>query len=191
MALPIAAAIGLGIGAFGAIGKMFGRGAANRDMRKRLAKNPKYVENPISRQRMGLAATLLNARSPGSMIAERNIYANQANQMANINRSATSSNEALLGGMGTLGITNQAFDRLNERDDMDYQRRYGNLVNAEEGVIREGDKVFIDDVRRFGNEFQVGGAINANRQNTWGDISNLGFGLADFGLSGGFDKKKT
>lgn len=183
------AAIGLGV--VGAIGKMIGRGKANRDMRKLLAKNPKYVENPIARQRMGLAAALLNARSPGSMIAERNIFANQANQMANINRSATSSNEALLGGMRTQGTTNQAFDRLNERDDMDYQRRYGNLLNAEEGVIREGDKVFSDDIRRFGNEFQIGGAINANRQNTWGDISNLGFGLADFGMSGGFDKKKT
>ena len=190
MPLPL---IGAAIGVAGAIGKMFGRGKANREMKRLLAKDPKYVENPLARQRMGLASTLLNARAPGSIIAERNIYANQANQMSNINRSATSSNEALLGGMATQGSTNEAFDRLSEREDMDYQRRYGNLENAQEGVIREGDKVFNDNVRRFGNEAQIKGQINANNQNTWGDVSNLGFGLADFGMNGGFNmfNKKT
>ncbi len=29
--------------------------------------------------------------------------------------------------------------------------------------------------------------MNENRQNTWGDISSLGFGLADFAQSGGFE----
>lgn len=185
--------IGLAIGAAGAIGKMFGRGKANREMKRLLAKDPQYAENPLARQRMGLASTLLNARSPGSIIAERNIYSNQANQISNINRGATSSNEALLAGAGTQGTTNQAFDRLSQEDAADYQRRYGNLENAQEGVIREGDKVFNDKVRRFGNEAQIKGQMQANNQNTWGDVSNLGFGLADFGMNGGFNmfKKKA
>lgn len=190
MPLPL---IGLAIGAAGAIGKMFGRRKANREMKRLLAKDPQYAENPLARQRMGLAATLLNARSPGSMIAERNIYSNQANQISNINRSATSSNEALLAGAGTQGTTNQAFDRLAQEEAADYQRRYGNLEKAQEGVIREGYKVFSDKVRRFGNEAQIKGKIQANNQNTWGDVSNLGFGLADFGMNGGFNmfKKKV
>ena len=31
------------------------------------------------------------------------------------------------------------------------------------------------------------GQINENRQNTWQEISNMGFGLSDFSLSGGFN----
>ena len=60
MGPAVAPLIGLGIGLIGGIGKMFGRGKANREMDKLLAKNPVYNENPLARQRLGLAQTLLN-----------------------------------------------------------------------------------------------------------------------------------
>ena len=184
MPLPL---IGLGLGLIGGIGKLFGRGRANRELDKVLAQDPTYKENPLARQQLGLAQTLFNARMPGASSIERNIYSTQANQLANINRLATDSSQALALAAGTQGQTNNAFNNLGIQEAQDYQRRYGNLEGAEEGVIREGDKVYSDQVRRFGDLSQIRGAQNANRQNNWGDIANLGFGLMDFGLGGGLD----
>lgn len=181
-------AIGLGVGLIGGIGKMIGRGKANRQMKGLMAENPIYKENPLARQRMGLAQTLLNARAPGAAAAEQNIFSNQANQLSNIGRGASSAAQFLALGAQAQGQTNQSLQELGMQEAQDYQRRFENLSGAQEGVIREGDKVFQDQTRRFQDKVQFQGAMNENRQNTWGDISNLGFGLMDFGMSGGFKK---
>ncbi len=186
MPLPLAA-IGAGIGLIGGIGKMFGRGKSNRELSKLMKQNPVYQENPIAKQRLALAQTLLNARTPGAVQAERNIYSNQASQIANVNRLASDAGQALSLSSGVGEGTNMAFNQLAMNEAQDYQRRYGNLAGAQEGMIREGDKVFNDKIRRFNDTLSIKGAQNANRQNSWGDISNMGFGLAQFGLAGGFD----
>lgn len=197
MPLPLLAGIGLASGLISGIGSIFGRGKANREMDKLLAQNPKfnveYQENPLAKQRLGLAQQLLNARAPGALAAERNIYTNQANQFANVNRGATDASQALAMAAGVSGQTNQAFNNLAQGEAQDFQRRQNNLVGAQEGMINEGDKVYQnqvmkyqDDVRRFQDMAQIRGAQNANRQNNWADIGNMSFGLANFGLSGGF-----
>jgi hypothetical protein len=179
--------IGLGIGLAGAVGKMIGRGKANREMDRLNKLNPAYKENPLAAQRLGLANTLLNARAPGALSAERNIRANQAGSVANINRVATDSTQALAMASGTQGQSNEDFNELAQDETQDYQRRYQNVVGAENAVINEQDKVFQDGVRRWEDNVAFQGAKNENRQNTWSDISNHGFGLANFGMSGGFD----
>ncbi len=178
--------IGLGLGLIGSIGKMFGNGKANRELRALEKQNPIYKANPLAAQRLALAQTLLNARSPGSMQVERNIYGSAANQNAGIDRNATDANSALLAKTGTFGQELNAFNKLGLNEAEDYQRRYGNLTNAQEGQINEDDKVFGDETRRFQDKLQIGGAINANRQNSWGSLSNLGFGISDFATNGGF-----
>ena len=190
MPIPLAAAIGAGVGLVGSIGKMIGRGKANKKMSKLLGEDPAYTENPLARQRLGLAQTMLNARMPGAQAAENNIYGSQANTLSNIQRGATDSSQALSLESGVQGNTNDAFQNLGVNEAQDYQRRYSNVSDAQEGVIREGQMVYGDQVRRFGNKMQVNGAINENRQNTWGDISNMGFGMADFAMAGGFDGMK-
>lgn len=182
---PITSAVGLGVGIIGSIGKLFGNAKSNRELKKLQSADPTYSQNPIAGQRLSLAQTLLNARSPGAAIAERNIYANQGNQMGNISRNATDSSQALALGAANIGQSNQAFNQLGQQEANDYQRRYQNLSNAQEGMINEGDKVYGDQVRRFGDKAQIQGAINANRQNTWTSIQNLGGGVADFGMNGG------
>ena len=181
-------AIMAGIGLVGAIGKMIGRGKANRDMNKLLKQDPTYQQNPLAKQRLGLAQALLNARMPGAASAERNIYQTQANQVNRLQNNATDSSQLLALGAAAQGQSNQSFQDLATQEAQDYQRRYGNLVNAQEGVIQEGDKVYQDQVRRFQDLSQVRAAQNANRQNNWGDVSNLGFAGMNFGLQGGFDK---
>lgn len=175
-----------GLGLIGNIGKMFARKKANKEMNKLISEDPAYVENPIAKQRLGLATTLLNARMPGSAAVERNIYRTQANQLGRLDRTATDASQALEVASGIGADTNDAFNELGINEAQDYQRRFGNVVRAQEGVINEQDKVFQDNVRRFGNKVQLKGGQAANRANNWGDLSNMGFALADFGAAGGF-----
>lgn len=176
----------LGLGLIGNIGKMFSRGKANREMDKLIKQNPVYTENPIARQRVGLAQTLLNARMPGAAAAQRNIYSNQANQLASVDRNATDASQALAAKAGIGANANNSFMDLGQQEAADYQRRYSNMTSAQEGLLNEQKDVFGDEVRRFGDLTQFRGAQAANRAANWGDTSNMGFGLADFGASGGF-----
>lgn len=186
MPIPLLAAAGLAIGGAGAIGKMFGRGKANRDLRNLMKLNPEYKENPLAKERLGLARTLLNARTPGAAAVERNIFSNQATTLANTARGATDASQLLAMGGATQAQTNQSLQDLGVMEAQDYQRRQMNLERGQEGMIREGDKRFEDQVRRFQDQLGAQGVMNQNRQAGWGDISNLGFALADFGMSGGF-----
>lgn len=170
---------GAAIGVAGGIGKAVSRGKANKRLKALQNEN---VVNPLAKQRLGLANTLLNARMPSAASVERNIYQNQANTISNAQRAATSGNNLLLAGAGVQGQTNQAFNALGEDEANDYQRRYANEVAAQEGVMNEEQRV-------FGNKVQFQGAISANQQAGWGDISNMGFGIADFGLSNFRPKK--
>lgn len=186
MPLPLAIPLAVGIG--GAIGKMFGRGKANRRMDALLKEDPKYKANPLAQERLNLTRTLLNARMPGSAQLERNIFTNQANATSNVMKNATDSSQALALASGIYGNTANQLTDLGVMEAQDYSRRQNDLFGAQEGMINEQDKVYQDELRRYQNKFDVEGAKNQNRQNNWGDVSNLGFSMANFGLSGGFDK---
>lgn len=176
---------GLGLGVIGGIGGLFGAKKSNRQLEALIKQNPQYQANPIAAQRMGLAQTLLNARMPGAAAAERNIYQNQANMMGNVNRNATDASQALALAAAGQGQSNQAFGNLATQEAQDYQRRYGNLTQAQEGQIQEGDKVFQDQVRRFQDLAQIRGAQAHNRQSAWSSLGNLGFGMMGYGMAGG------
>lgn len=181
---PLAIA-GLGIGLIGGIGGLFGAKKANRQLEQLMKQNPAYKANPLANQRMGLAQTLLNARAPGAAAAERNINQNQANTMGMVNRNATDASQAMAMAAAGQGQSNQAFGNLQQAEEQDYQRRYGNLEGAQQGVIQEGDKVFQDSVRRFQDTAQIKGMQNQNRQGAWNSLSNLGFGAMSLGMAGG------
>lgn len=179
---------GAGLGLVGAIGKIFSRGAANRHLRELQKQDPVYQSSPLVAQRLGLANTILNARSPGAATAENNIYTNEANAISNNERGATDASQFLANAGGVQGATNAAFNTLDQNETADYQRRYGNYVGANEAMVNEGDKVFNDNVRRFDDKAQIQGAQQKNNSNSWSDVSNSGFALADFAANGGFDK---
>jgi hypothetical protein len=179
-------AIGLGLGAIGTIGKMIGRGKANKQMRQLMRTNPQYKANPLVAERLGYAKTLLNARAPGAANAENNIFANQATAVSNMGKGATDASQFLALAGNSQGQTNEALNQLGQQETADFQRRYGNLVGAQDAQVNEDDKVYNDQVRRFQDNAQLQGQIQENKQNNWGDIANAGFGLADFGMAGGF-----
>lgn len=180
-------AVGMGIGLIGGIGGIFGNKKSQRELNRLIGQDPRYTANPIAAQRMGLAQTLLNARMPGAAAGERNIYQNQANMMGNVNRNATDASQALALAAAGQGQSNQAFGNLATQEAQDYQRRYGNLVQAQEGQIQEGDKVFQDQVRRFGDLAQIKGMQAQNRQAMWQSLGNLGFGLMGVGMANGMN----
>lgn len=176
-------AIGMGVGLIGSIGNIFGSRRANKRLEALIGQNPAYKENPIAGQRLALAQQLLNARMPGAASIERNIYGNQANTLANVQRNATDASQALALSAGTQGQTNQAFNQLGIQESQDYYNRLGNLTGAQQGMIQEGDKVYQDQVRRFQDLAAIRGAQNQNRQSAWQGIGNLGFGLMNFGAA--------
>lgn len=181
---PLSMASGV-LGVVGGIGGIFASKGANRKLDQLLANDPKYAANPLVAQRLGLTKTLLNARAPGAAFQEANIYGNQANTMAAVDRNATSGSQGLAVAAGLQAQTNQAFTGMAEQDAADYQRRFGNYVGAEEGQISEGDKVYQDQIRRFQDESQIRGAQSANTSNAWKSLSNLGFAGMNFGMSQG------
>lgn len=175
--------IGLGAGLVGGIGSLFGNKKSNKGLEDLLRQNPSYQKNPIAGQRLALAQQLLNARMPGAASLERNIFSNQANTLGQINRNATDASQALALASASQGQTNQALGQLGVQESQDYYNRLQNLTGAQQGMIEEGDKVYQDQIRRFQDLAAIRGAQNQNRQNTWSGISNLGFGLANFGLA--------
>ncbi len=176
--------IGAGLGAAGAIGGMFSRGKANRELKKLEKQNVSYTANPLAAERLELAKSMLNARMPGASYLEQNIFSNQANQMANVNQNATDSSQALALAASSQGQTNEALARLGMTETQDYQRRYGNLVDAQNTQINESDKVFQDKVRQFQDKVQFAGARAANNAANWQTVSNLGQSVMGLGLSG-------
>lgn len=178
-------ALGLVGGIVGGVGGLFGNRKSNRRLEDLIKQNPTYKQNPVAGQRLALAQQLLNARMPGAASLERNIFSNQANALGQINRNATDASQALALASASQGQTNQAFNQLGIQESQDYYNRLQNLTGAQQGMIEEGDKVYQDQVRKFQDLAAIRGAQNQNRQNTWQGISNLGFGLANFGMAGG------
>lgn len=165
-----------GLGGLGAIGGIINGFTSGSKLNNLIKQDPTYTANPIAAQRLGLATSLLNARMPGATAMERNIYGNQANQLANVNRNATDSSQALALGSAAQGQTNQAFQNLSVQEQGDYYNRLQNLTGAQQGVIQEGDKVYQDQVRRYGDLAAVTGAKMQNTQTAWNSLANLGFG---------------
>lgn len=186
MPLPLLALGGLVTGLVGAIGQASQRKKSNAQLEKLIGQDPSYTANPIAAKRAALAKSLLFARMPGAASVERNIYGNTANQVGNIQKNATDASQAIAAASGAFAQGDQAFNQLGINEAQDFQRRYGNYDAAQEGVIREGDKVYNDQVRRFGDLVNIRGAQQENKSNLWKDISNFGTGLTNFGLAGGF-----
>ena len=174
-----------GIGLAGGIGKMIARGKSNREMRNLQKQDPKYAANPLAAQRLSYATALRDARMPGAATAENNITGAFGNQITTAQNNASDSSQFLALAGAAQGQAQKGFENLGMAEAQDQQRRMGNWEAALQGQIGEEQNVFNDELRRYGNKVQTQGAIAENRSNTWGDISNMGFGLADFAQAGG------
>lgn len=168
--MPVTA--GLIVGGVGAVGKMVGRGMANAAMRKLLSEQPQYKAGALSK-------TLLNARMPGATQAEKNIQQAGATALGRTTSAATSPLEVMQQAANIQAQQNQAYQGLSQQEAQDYARRY-------QDYMQERKAEYSDELRRYENKAQIQAAINANRQATMGDISNMGFQAANLGSMGAF-----
>lgn len=174
----------------GLVGAMIGsRKDANKDLDKVLAQDPMYAQNPLAAQQFALAQQYMNAKMPGANQLEDNISTTQGNNLDFIRKNATDASQAIGAAAGTGAQADQAFSDLQTKEAGFKTSMLGNLNDAYGTLIGEGDKVYGDKVRRFGDTVQVRGAQSENKQKTWQDIINLGTSLLGFGKAGGFKIK--
>ena len=180
MSFATIAIAGAGVGLVGSVGKMIGRGKANREMEEIKRKVNAMQINPEYAKQLGLTQTQLQGRMAGASQAERNIYQQGANAQANINRAATDPMQAILGAGGIQGQTNQAFNQLAGQEQADYANRLERMMQAGMSKAQAEDAL---NMQKLQMETQLSGAQQENKQNTWGSLSNLGFAAANVGLN--------
>ena len=88
--------------------------------------------------------------------------------------------QAILGAGAVQGQTNQAFQAISQQDLEDYQRRYGNLVGAQDAMAQEKAKEWGWNVQgKWQDTVATDAAIAQNRANTWKDVSGMGMAGAN------------
>jgi hypothetical protein len=160
--------IGAGVSLIGALGNIFQQGENKRVLRGALKEIPEMAKQTA------LAQTLYNSRMPGAARMERNIYQTEANQLAGAQRAASSGSDLLLAGAGAAGQANQAFGQLGQMESQDAERRYQNLIAAQQADYAAAQQ-------KFQNKMAIQGAIQAN--NPFTSLTNLGLGLANVGAA--------
>lgn len=150
---------------------------ANKGINRLMQWDPKYEASPYAQNTLGLAQTLLNSRMAGVGRYEKGIYGNTANQIANINRNATDSSQALALAAGAQGSANDAFGNLQGMESQDYFRKLANLNQANQGMTQEHKDLFDDSVRRWQDQVN-----NIMRERQW--RSEMAQSFANFGAAG-------
>lgn len=182
-------AVGAGLAAANAVGRWFG---GNKQTKLANKINPvfnQYQASPYAGKRLGLANQMFNARMAGAPQMEQNIFSNQANLQGAIERTATDSSSALAAASAGQGQTNQALTNLQIAESQNKYDMLGNLNQAYEGVIREGDKVYDSMKYKFEQDVAQKNALTqSGQQNKYGAISDLS-SLA-IQLSGAKNKSK-
>lgn len=149
-----------------------------------------YQTSPFAKARLGMAKQLYNSRMAGAANAERNILSSQGNQLETIRRGATDGSQLLAAAAGSQGSADQAFSDLQAREADNKYNMLGNLNDAYETMLREGDKEhdsFIDKYRMDVEEKNaLRGAAYNNQYGALGDLSSMAImGSQLMGASGG------
>jgi hypothetical protein len=110
------------------------------------------------------------------------------NTIAAAQRNASDSSQALAMAAAAQGQAQQGFNQLGMQEGAFKMNQIQNYNQGVEGQIAEQQTQFKDEVRRFDDTVDVEGAKAKNRASSWGDIANMGFGIADFAKEGGFDE---
>ena len=172
------------IGGIGMVGKAIGRSQANKQMKQLLKDQPKYQENTLAKQKYALAQNMFNSQMPGTQEYMSGIERGRASTIASAERAG---GNPLLAASAASSQANEAGQALAGQQAAYKQNAYGNVASANQGLINEQDKVYQDQLRQYQTRAQLEGAMQENRQNTLGDITNAGMGLANFSASGGFN----
>lgn len=180
MALPILAIVAAVAAAAKIVGGVIQNSKANKI-------KPKYTPYQPSQQvknQYDVAQQMFQGRMPGAVQEEQNIMTNQANTVANAERSATDSGQLLSIGSLAQGASNEAYQQLGLVEAQDKYRRFDLLESAKDDLTKEGDKVYADMMQKYQMDTQQKAALrSAAWQNIFGGISDLGSAIG--GMKGG------
>jgi len=170
------------IGGIGALGKVF-MGVKQNNLANQI--NPQYVpyqKNQFATQYLGAAQNLYNSRMPGAANFTANIQKSQADQIAKIQRNATDSSTLLALGSATQGQSNQAYSDLLGKEGQFKSGMLGQLGNATQMEISEGDKVYKDMLTKYQLDSQAQAALRqSGTNNIFGGVSDIAGGLMQYG----------
>lgn len=166
--------LGLATGFAGLLGGSNARFKANAELDEQIKRKEEF-----SKERLGLARTIFGGRMPGASALENKILSNRANTIGTIQKNATDIGQVIGGATNAQVATNDAYQDLQAKEEQDLVRRYGVL----QGAYDDYNKNIDDQISMKGAQAQNNGA-------TWQELSNFGFGVANFGLAGGFDDFK-
>lgn len=142
----------------------------SRNQREAAAKiNPidvEYKESPYAKEQLATARNFMNAKMPGSQQAEANTFRNQSNTMMNLARAASSPQQMMAAAGAVQGQTNNALNNLAQQEAQYRTGMLGNLNNALQGMVTEGNKVYADQTNRFNRlNTEKQNLLNASQQN--------------------------
>jgi hypothetical protein len=151
--LLTAGLITAGVGAAAGIGK--GISDISRAKKIKPAEYKPYEISQSARRMQGLAQAQLNARNPFAAAQQRGILASQAGSMAGVQRSATSSSQALAAAAGLQAGTNQALYQQGLQEQQAYQNRLATLFGAERTMMGEEQAKWNMDERKRMQDVQL------------------------------------
>lgn len=138
-----------------------------------------YTKSPYAENTLAMAKQMFNSQMPGEETAIENIKGNQANTQAGVERNSGSGAQSLALLAAGQGITDNAFNNLQEKEGTYKAQEFNNVANANQGMTAEGDKVYQDMVRKQMLAIQeknaLRGAANANAGGAMNDIINGAF----------------
>jgi hypothetical protein len=165
----------LGAGIVGTVGKMVERARANRELEK-LKQSLK--ENPLYAQQYALAQSMFGAQAPGTQEFIRGVERSRASQIAAAERAGEN---PLLTAAAAGAQANEAMQNIAAQQAAYKTSQYGNVAQAGMNLAQEQERVFKERA-------EIDAMKQENRYNTWGDIANIGYGVANFSAQGGFGK---
>jgi len=179
----IAPIIGMALSSIGTIAANISGDKTRKELNRLKDIDPQYTESPYAKQQFGLAQTLLNARMPGAADVEKNIYGNQANTQATVERNATDSSQALALAAAGQGATNQAFQQEGIVEGQNQMAKVENYNQGAKAMTDEHQTVYNDNVRRWQDQVNIALARHGIRQQQGQNMSNLGASISSMGGS--------
>jgi len=162
---------------------------AKKQRKAAAAINPVYTPYEVSQQqkdRLAMAQTMLNGRTPGMQRAYAGVQANSANTNAFSARNSTNSSQNLAVAAMADAQANDATLGLATQDEQGQMARLQQLSIAQDGMTAEGDKVYQDRMAKYmmdrNYKLQLMGAASKNNEAMWNDFGKAGnMAVSSFG----------
>lgn len=158
-----------------------GAHGANKSLSHLQKLDPSYVANPLAAQYLNQVKQAYNGRMPGATQAENNIYTQNANFNDTVGKNATDGSQLIAAAAAGQGQTDQQLTDLSTKEAGYKTGLLDNLNSAYGQSVAEGDKVYGDTVRRYGDLVSIRGAQQKNKQNAINGVFNgLNSDINDF-----------